>query len=184
MKKRINKKYFIIFVSIALVFITTLGYASISNIQLTILGNAFVSGVKSEDDFIVEFTSVANITPTQPNDITVVANIDSVNKRSASFSVSGLVGYGDSATVKYEVTNNSEYHSAIVSSTIDNDNSTYFSVEKSFIDTNGDPITILDPGESALLVIKANVIKVTTTAAQTANVTVTLTTESTPYTGE
>lgn len=184
MKKRINKKYVIIFVSMALVFIITIGYASVSNIELSIFGNAFATGIKAEDDFSVDFTRVANITPEQPNDISVVASIDSEDTHSASFSVSGLVGYKDSATVKYEITNNSEYYSAIISSTIDNDNQTYFSVEKNLIDSNGNAVTILNPQESAFLVIKANVIKVASTTAQTANINVSLTAESTPYTGE
>ena len=184
MRKRISKSYTITFVSIAFILLVTIAYAGISSMDLSITGNAIAPGIKAADDFDVEFTRVSDIIPSQEN-IDIDAEIDSENSRIARFTVSGLVGYGDTAIVKYEVTNNSTYHSAIVSPSISNDNQTYFSLDEKLISpTTGDQITSLAPKETAILVIKSNVIKVSTTTPQTANVVVTLTVESMPYTGE
>lgn len=183
MKKRISNKFVIILFSAMILFLTVIAYARLSDIDLFINGTASVTGIKSETDFKVAFTDIESVYPEQPNDITVVPDIDDVDNKIASFTVSGLKGYGDYAIIKYEVTNNSDYHSANLSTSTTNDNSEYFTIEESFVSATGQDVTKLNPGESAFLVIKVNVIKVSTTT-QEANVKVILTASSEPYSGE
>ena len=183
MHKRINNRVFIfilVSVSMCMLFI---GYANINNVNLIINGTASSVGIKSSEDFKVKFNQVIVDNNLNPSGVTVSGDI--INDRKATFTASGLVGYGDSAIIKFQVLNNSTYHSAILEDKpqIVNNNPNYFSIERSIVDINDNPVTKLDPGETAYYKVKVNVIKVPSSTAQTASITVYLNAESEPYLG-
>ena len=102
MRKKINNKMFLLTLVLSLIAIATIGYAKINNITLNINGTARATGIKSADDFKVKFVDV-EVPENQPSHMTIDANLDSndVTNRTASFTVTGMKGYGDTAVVKY-----------------------------------------------------------------------------------
>ena len=183
MHKKINGKTTIIFMLMIASCVFFIAYAQIGSINLIINGTANVTGIKSSEDFDVKFNNVS--IGQQASGITVTNDTQNFSDRSVVFNVTGLVGYNDEATITYEVTNDSTYHSALLttSNTIVNSNPTYFDVECSIVDSNNQPISRVTPGNKAYYKIKVKVIKVPSTTQQTANVTVYLSATSEPYTG-
>ncbi len=185
MRKRISKSILTYFAIAVIVCTTLIAYARIQNIDLSITGRANATGVKAQDDFKVKFNSFIVDNNLNSSDVTITGALDDQDEHKANFTVTGLVGYGDHATISYEVLNYSNYFSANLTtpSTIVNTNSQYFSIEKTIVDNSGNTISKINPGGRAYLKITVKVIKVPTSAAQTADVTVYLNAESEPYTG-
>mgnify|MGYP004505951883 FL=1 len=84
-------------VLIAAIVLIAVGYAAISNINLKISGTA--SGEGSDSNFKVAFSGTPSGTGNASGTIT--------NDHSAEMTVSGLTTNGDSASVTFEITNNS-----------------------------------------------------------------------------
>lgn len=183
MRKKINNRVFILIIISISMFVLFIGYASINNINLLINGTASSRGIKSSEDFKVKFNQVIVDNSLNPEGVTVSGNI--VNDHEAEFTASGLLGYGDTATIKFAVLNNSTYHSAnlVDRDQIVNNNPNYFSVERTIVNSNGIEISKINPGETAYYKIKVTVIKVPKSTAQAANITVYLNAESEPYVG-
>ena len=119
------------------------------------------------------------------NRLTVENDEEQFSDRKAVFNVNGLLAYGDEATITYEVTNESRYHSALLTatSTVINNNPAHFSIERAIVNSHNQNVSKITPGEKAYYKIKVKVIKVPTNTAQTASITVYLNAESEPYTG-
>lgn len=183
MRKRINNRIFILILVSVSMFVLFIGYASINNINLLINGTANSAGIKSSEDFKVKFNQVIVDNSLNPEGVTVNGNI--VNDHEANFTATGLLGYGDTATIKFAVLNNSTYHSAnlVDRDQIINNNPNYFSIERTIVNSSGSEISKINPGDTAYYKIKVKVIKVPTSTAQTANITVYLNAESEPYVG-
>ena len=183
MRKRINNKYLFIFSAAILLCIFFIAYAQINNIDLFINGTASASGIKSSEDFDVKFTDA--IIGEQMSGITVENDEDEFSDRKAVFNVDGMLAYGDEATITYEITNESTYHSALLTatSTVINSNPAHFAIERTIVNSNNQIVSKITPGQKAYYKIKVKVIKVPTNNAQTATITVYLNAESEPYTG-
>lgn len=183
MHKRMNNRLFLAIVLIVPICMLLIGYASISNINLVISGTANATGIKAAEDFKVKFNPNYEDGYIQQEGVVVEKEVE--NDRKANFTVTGLIGYGDTAVIKFAVVNESTYHSAILTSkdNIINDKPEYFSIERTVVDSNDHAITKINPGETAYYKIKVNVIKVPTDTSKTANVTVYLNAESEPYNG-
>lgn len=191
MRKKISKKFLIYFLVFILFCVAIISYAQISSINMSVNGNANSTGIKSTDDFKVKFNSIIIDNNIQPSGVTVSGTLDGNDEHKASFQVTGLTGYQDEATLKFEILNYSTYFSANLTSLdiIDNNTSSifsseYFSVTKELKNNNNETITKINPGESAYLIIKVKVIKVPTQQAQTADIIVSINAESDPYRGE
>ncbi len=184
MRKKINNKMFLLTLVLLLIAIATIGYAKINNITLNINGTARATGIKSADDFKVKFVDV-EVPENQPSHMTIDANLDSndVTNRTASFTVTGMKGYGDTAVVKYTIANESNYFSANFNINVTCD-SEYFEVEEITKDEEGNDTTTLAPGKNATITIKGKVIKVPTDSKKSADVTIEIQATSEPYTGE
>ena len=181
MKKKINNKLFFgIIIAIFLITIA-IGYANISDIVLTISGNATSSGISSAEDFEVVFTENVS-TSTSTNTISISHDI--INKHNAEFTVTGMYGYNETATIDFEIENSSEHCYASVTASLTNSNSTYFDVNYSLLDSNNNPIDLIAPGETATLRINGRVLKVSTDTAKTTNISVNITATSEEEPGE
>lgn len=183
MRKRINNKYLFIFSTAILLCLFLIAYAQINKVNLFINGTASAPGIKSSEDFSVKFTDA--IIGNQMDGITVENDEEQFSDRKAVFNVNGLLAYGDEATITYEVTNESRYHSALLTatSTVINNNPAHFSIERTIVNSHNQNVSKITPGEKAYYKIKVKVIKVPTNTAQTASITVYLNAESEPYTG-
>lgn len=183
MHKRINNRVFLLVMVTVSMFVLFIGYASINNINLIISGTANATGIKSSEDFKVKFNQVIVDNSLNPEGVTVTGNI--VNDHEANFTATGLLGYGDTATIKFAVLNNSNYYSAslVDIDQIVNNKPQYFAIERTIVDSTGAEINKIDPGETAYYKIKVTVIKVPSSEAQTANITVYLNATSEPYLG-
>ena len=175
MKKKISNKMF--FTTIIAIFLITIaiGYANISDIILTISGNATSPGVLSAEDFEVSFTNTVN-TATSANTITITHNI--IDDHNAEFTVTGMYGYNETATIDFQIENGSEHCYASIVASLTNSNTTYFDVNYSLLDSNNNAIDILAPGETATLRITGRTLKVSTDTAKTTNVSVNITATS------
>lgn len=169
MKKKINNKVFYsILVGLFLVTIA-IGYADISDLGLFITGNATSSGISSAEDFEIGFTN--NVTQSvSTNTISVQHNI--VDNHNAEFTVTGMYGYNETATINFEIENSSEHCFAAITTSLTNSNPTYFDVSYSLVDSHNNPISVIPPQETATLRITGRVLKVATDSAQTTNVSV------------
>ena len=183
MRKRINNKYLFIFTTAILLCIFFIAYAQINKVNLFINGTASDPGIKSSEDFKVKFTDA--IIGDQMDGIVVENDESQFSDRKAVFNVEGMLAYGDEANITYEITNESKYHSALLqaTSTVINNNPAHFAVERSIVNSNNQIVSKITPGEKAYYKIKVKVIKVPTSTAQTASITVYLNAESEPYTG-
>ena len=119
--KRKKIKVFL-FVLIGILTISV-GYASISAINLLINGNGTVS--VNQNNFIVHFTEAKEITGT--TGVSGTTTIES-NDTVASFNVTGLSKVGDYAEAEYTIKNDSAGIGAEISLNLSNTNNEYFKV--------------------------------------------------------
>jgi len=173
MKKRKQKNYILIFALIAICALG-IGYATVNGIPLTIGGNASVS---VPDIFEVVFDDVddtyysTNIE--EPSNIVITADI--IDDLNAEFDVTGMQGYGDTATVVYSIVNNSTLSSASFSISTANNNTEYFDVTTTLTDSNSNNIATLNSGATGYVSVKVKVKKVSTSGPKTATIGITIT---------
>ena len=175
MKSR--KNYKILLFLLISIFCVSIGYATITGISFTIGGTAHA---KYDGDVLVKYSNLSSDIETSSSclsDSGTISNCATINasvtnNKTANFTVSGLKGYGDTATVKYKIINESENRVALNISATTNNNTEYFSLSTSLSNGVGE---ILNPNESTILTIKTKVSKVLYNGlSQTANVTVTI----------
>ena len=159
------------------IFCISIGYAAISNITLTINGSAHA---EVDNDLRVKFSSLANDIETSSTCLsdsgtttscaTISASVTS--DKVASFTISGLKGYGDVAIVRYKILNESSNSSALLNITATtNTNSEYFTITT---DLSNAASQTISAGSYTILTVKAKVNKVLyTSSSQSTTVTVT-----------
>ena len=163
---KVNKRKQIKVFLIALISILTIsiGYASISAINMLINGNGTAS--VNQNNFKVHFTEAKEITGTTGVDGTSIIESDDTV---ASFNVTGLSKTGDYAEAKYTVKNDSAGIGASIGLQVTNSNSEYFIITETIDDNK------LQVGEETLATVKVEMIKTPTTDSVTTNITATLT---------
>ena len=175
MKSKENFKI-LTFLLISILFVS-IGYATITGISFEINGSAHA---KASDEILVKFSNLSTDIETSSNCLSDSGTINScatisasvTNDKEATFNISGLKGYGDVATVKYKIINDSEHRVALNIKTTTNSNTEYFSVNTSL--SNGN-VEILNANETTILTIKTKVNKVLyDTNSKTATITVTI----------
>ena len=167
--RKFNKKNKSLFLGVLLLVATlfiSIAYA-LTNTPLTISGNATAKYVQR--DINVYFSNYST-----SGDGTITAAINGNNNKQATFSVTGLVGYGDTAIINYTITNSGDYDATlnITASTVTN--TEYFEITSNVNNLNNTRINV---GETKTLQIKVKVKKVlvssnNTTASTSATVTV------------
>ncbi len=143
-----DKTIFFFMIILIVILLLGIGYA-IVQVTLSLTGSASVLPLTDIDVYFSNSSS--------SGDGQIQTEIDSVDKTQASFTITDLVGYGDTAYLEYTIQNDSSVpvNLEITSSTLTND--TYFSMESNMNDLN--KIT-LAAGESEILHIQVKVIKV------------------------
>ena len=117
-----------LFVLISILTIS-IGYASISAINLLINGNGTAS--VNQQNFKVHFTEAKEITGTTGvSGTTIIESNDTV----ASFNVTGLTKVGDYAEAKYTVSNDSAGIGAEISLNVTTTNTEFFKVTETIND--------------------------------------------------
>jgi len=119
-----------------------IGYATITNITLSITGNAKANGTAVDSDFVVRFVqttdaesevtavSAAAANPTSYNVVTgeeITASTEITADDEATFNVTGMVT-GDEVTFTYYIANLSDGLKANVTPTLTNNNTENFTV--------------------------------------------------------
>ncbi|MBQ6282845.1 MAG: hypothetical protein IJK66_04875 [Bacilli bacterium] len=175
--RRLRNFKILLFLLISILCIS-IGYAAISNISLSINGTAHAT---VDNDMRVKFSSASGDITTSStclsdsgtitNCATISASVTS--DRVASFTVSGLKGYGDVAIVRYKILNESPNLSALLNiSATTNTNSQYFTITTDLSNAASQTVAA---GGYTILTVKAKVNKVLYTAAsQSTTVTVTI----------
>ena len=161
--KRKKIKVFL-FVLIGILTISV-GYASISAINLLINGNGTVS--VNQNNFIVHFTEAKEITGT--TGVSGTSSIDTQDDTKAMFDVTGLTKVGDYAEAVYTVRNDSNGVGAEISLSVSNSNSEYFKVTETILDNK------LQAGEETTAKVKVEMIKTPITDTVSTTITATLT---------
>ena len=160
-----NKKTLQI-VLIVLVAVLTLGigYATISNINLIIDGNATAN--PNDNNFKVHFVETAD-TPNLEGNVTLTgsADIDKNDNTMATFNVGGLTKEGDYAIATYTIINNSNDVGAKLSLELTNSNADYFKVTETITDTE------LQAGDTTTGTVKVEMIKTPLTNEVTTSIT-------------
>ena len=159
---KVNKRKQIKVFLIALISILTIsiGYASISAINMLINGNGTAS--VNQNNFKVHFTEAKEITGTTGVDGTSIIESDDTV---ASFNVTGLSKTGDYAEAKYTVKNDSAGIGASIGLQVTNSNSEYFIITETIDDNK------LQAGEETLATVKVEMIKTPITDSVTTNIT-------------
>ena len=156
--KRKKIKVFL-FVLIGILTISV-GYASISAINLLINGNGTVS--VNQNNFIVHFTEAKEITGTTGvSGTTIIESNDTV----ASFNVTGLSKTGDYAEAEYTIKNDSAGIGAEISLNLSNTNNEYFKVTETILDNK------LQAGDETTASVKVEMIKTPINDSVTTSVT-------------
>ena len=136
-------KLYLLFIFLFVFAFLTLGYALIVGIDLNVGGD-------------IAFSNMA---------------MTGEDQNEATFSVSGMKGYGDVATIKYSIVNDSTIANANFTINTTNSNSEFFSVTSNLYDaTLTNNVTTLAPGATAHLVIKIKSIKVSTDANKSTDI--------------
>lgn len=148
-------------VLIAAIVLIAVGYAAISNVNLTISGTA--SGAGSSENFAVNFTG----TPTgQVNlsveDATAKATGSITNTKQAVIAVSGLATKGDYGEVTFTVTNASADLKADIAATVSGGNDENFTV------TTSGGGTGIAPGATTTVTVRVTLNKTLVDSATTA----------------
>ncbi len=175
--KRVRNFKILLFLLISILCIS-IGYAAISNITLSINGSAHAT---VDNDLRVKFSSLAadiDTSSTCLSDSGTTTSCATINAsvtgdRVASFTVSGLKGYGDVAIVRYKILNESPSLSALLNiSATTNTNSEYFTITTDLSNAASQTVAA---GGYTILTVKAKVNKVLyTSASQSTTVTVTV----------
>ena len=139
----------------------SIGYASISAINLIINGNATAS--VNDNNFKVHFTEAKQISGTTGVDGTSAINVE--DDTMASFNVTGLTKEGDYAEAKYTVSNDSVGIGTEISLNVTTTNTEYFKVTETIDDNK------LQAGEETTATIKVEMLKTPITDSVTASVT-------------
>ena len=156
--KRKKIKVFL-FVLISILTISV-GYASISAINMLINGNGTAS--VNQNNFKVHFTEAKEITGTTGvSGTTIIESNDTV----ASFNVTGLTKVGDYAEAKYTVSNDSAGIGAEISLNLSNTNNEYFKVTETILDNK------LQAGDETTASVKVEMIKTPINDSVTTSVT-------------
>ena len=152
-----------LFVLISILTIS-IGYASISAINLLINGNGTAS--VNQQNFKVHFTEAKEITGTTGvSGTTIIESNDTI----ASFNVTGLTKVGDYAEAEYTIKNDSAGIGAEISLNLSNTNNEYFKVTETILDNK------LQAGEETTAKVKVEMIKTPITDAVSTTITATLT---------
>ena len=152
-----------LFVLISILTIS-IGYASISAINLIINGNATAS--VNQNNFKVHFTEAKEITGTTGvSGTTIIESNDTI----ASFNVTGLYKTGDYAEAEYTIKNDSNGIGAEITLNLTNSNTEYFKVTETILDDK------LQAGEETTAKVKVEMIKTPITDAVSTSITATLT---------
>ena len=148
-----------LFVLISILTIS-IGYASISAINLLINGNGTAS--VNQNNFKVHFTEAKEITGTTGvSGTTIIESNDTV----ASFNVTGLSKTGDYAEAVYTVRNDSNGIGAEISLNLSNTNNEYFKVTETILDNK------LQAGDETTASVKVEMIKTPINDSVTTSVT-------------
>ena len=166
-------KLYLLFIFLFVFAFLTLGYALIVGIDLNVGGTvtAKLTGEPIVDTYSVRFDQIEQYSGST-NDI-AFSNmaITGEDQNEATFSVSGMKGYGDVATIKYSIVNDSTIANANFTINTTNSNSEFFSVTSNLYDaTLTNNVTTLAPGATAHLVIKIKSIKVSTDANKSTDI--------------
>ena len=148
-----NKKTLqIVLVVLIAVLSLGIGYATISNINLIIDGNATAN--PNDNNFKVHFVETAD-TPNLEGNVTLTgsADIDKNDNTMATFNVGGLTKEGDYAIATYTIINNSNDVGAKLSLELTNSNADYFKVTETITDTE------LQAGDTTTGTVKVEMIK-------------------------
>ena len=161
-KNRKRLKIFLFFLIGVLTL--SIGYASISAINMLINGNGTAS--VNQNNFKVHFTEAKEITGTTGvSGTTIIESNDTV----ASFNVTGLSKTGDYAEAEYTIKNDSAGIGAEISLNLSNTNNEYFKVTETILDNK------LQAGDETTASVKVEMIKTPINDSVTTSVTATLT---------
>ena len=148
-----------LFVLISILTISV-GYASISAINMLINGNGTAS--VNQNNFKVHFTEAKEITGTTGvSGTTIIESNDTI----ASFNVTGLTKVGDYAEAKYTVSNDSNTVGAEISLNVTTTNTEFFKVTETIDDNK------LQAGEETTATVKVEMIKTPINDSVTTSVT-------------
>jgi len=161
-----NKHIFFLMIILVATLFLSIGYA-LTNNPINILGTATVKQTPMDID--VYFSNYST-----SGSGTITAAINGSNNKIATFNVSGLVGYGDTATINYTIINNGTVDANLNISASTINDSEYFNLESNINNLNN---TTIRAGETKTLTLKVKVIKVlvssnSTTRSTTATITV------------
>ena len=148
-----------LFVLISILTIS-IGYASISAINMLINGNGTAS--VNQQNFKVHFTEAKEITGTTGvSGTTIIESNDTI----ASFNVTGLTKVGDYAEAEYTIKNDSAGIGAEISLNVTTTNTEFFKVTETINDNK------LQAGETTQATVKVEMIKTPVTDSVTTSVT-------------
>lgn len=173
-----SKKTLMILGVIIAVLVLGIGYATISNINLTINGKA--NAVVSDSDFVVQFDTTHTVglsteeTVTYNSESKAVVAGSYTNTTTATMTVY-LDSDHKSASATYKIDNKSEELSATLESTVTGVTGTYadyFTVTKTWVDSSGAEVTFTE-GETKLAKGESIYLKVTVTLNKLATVDIT-----------
>ena len=160
-KNRKRLKIFLFFLIGVLTL--SIGYASISAINMLINGNGTAS--VNQNNFKVHFTEAKEITGTTGvSGTTIIESNDTI----ASFNVTGLTKVGDYAEAKYTVSNDSNTVGAEISLNVTTTNTEFFKVTETIDDNK------LQAGETTQATVKVEMIKTPIDSDVSTSVTATL----------
>lgn len=165
---------------LAAVLVLGIGYAVISDIDLSVSGTGTITPSDANFDVVFDTTD-GPYTNTEVTGATLDA--DYTNGLTATISVEGFTKKGDSAQFSYAIKNNSDDLAAALSidstTGITNSNSTYFEVEANLVDdtiaSKNDAEEAEDDSNITYLMITVTAKKTPATANQTADISVTVT---------
>ena len=158
-----NNQKLVVGVLVMALLVVSIGYAAITTVTLVVNGTA--EATASASNFKVEFTGE----PTVSDSSKVEATVNSVNKKNASITVSGLTAKDDYVTATYTVSNLSADLSASLAATVaSNTNSEYFKVEPTLSAAS------IGAGNTATLTVKVTLLKTPVSADETSSITVNL----------
>lgn len=164
MNYRNKKRLHMLLITLILVITLGIGYASISAINLIIIGNATASSEQA--NFKVKFLNESGVTPTIEGTPTNTISVDS--DTTASFNISTLDGKGQSVTATYKIKNISSGIGATISLRLTNSNTEYFKVTERILDDT------LQAGEETTVTVEVEMLKTPITEAVSTTVTATL----------
>lgn len=161
--RRRNQRTIVILLSFVICMgLLGIGYAAFTG-NLQINGSATIT----KSTINVKFLRVSEV-GSYPSDRNITKTANITDDDTATFNVSGLMGYNDYAYATYVVKNTGNT-TANLSTSITNSNSTYFNVEANLSKNT------IDPNEEIYMTVKISVKKVSTTTDQNTTVNVKLT---------